>query len=254
VLDAFEDEGRRLPRADLDARADVATVDDPERAARRPAELQLGRGEDRPVLGERDLVAGARIINARRDIDDQAHPTAHRDDPADQPLAVRRLTGVRGRHEVLDLSHAVGGQQPRAEDVRVGQAELPGAPALALGRDPKQAPAVGVEDRRKHARRVEPRAAAPVDRPIGTDKRDRVQVADQAVLGDRQVQRFVHQRAPARGLRAPDPRRAHRRPHPVHARRRDRAAVGSLRAAPRRSAFRAPVPPRLVGAQRPPSG
>ena len=50
-------------------------------------------------------------------------------------------------------------------------------------------PAVGVEDRPKHARRVEPRAAVPVDRPVGANERDGVQIPDQAVLGDRQVAR-----------------------------------------------------------------
>jgi hypothetical protein len=47
----------------------------------------------------------------------------------------------------------------------------------------------GVEDRREHAGGIEPRAAIPVDRPVGADKRDSVQVADQAVLGDRQIAR-----------------------------------------------------------------
>jgi hypothetical protein len=55
--------------------------------------------------------------------------------------------------------------------------------------DPEQAPVVGVEDRREDARRVEARAAIPVDRRVGADERDRVQVTDQAVLGDGQVAR-----------------------------------------------------------------
>ena len=71
----------------------------------------------------------------------------------------------------------------------VSGVELLGAPALALGGDPEQASAVGVEDRRKDARRVKPRTAVPVDRPVGTDERDGVQVTDQAMLGDRQVAR-----------------------------------------------------------------
>ena len=44
-----------------------------------------------------------------------------------------------------------------------------------------------VEDRREHARRVEAWTAVPVDRPVGADERDGVQVADQAVLGDGQI-------------------------------------------------------------------
>jgi len=52
-----------------------------------------------------------------------------------------------------------------------------------------RAPAVGGEDRREDARRVKPRAAVLVDRPVGADERDGVEVADQAVFGDGQVAR-----------------------------------------------------------------
>jgi hypothetical protein len=45
--------------AELLARTDVAAIDDLERAARREAEPQLGRAEQRAVRGERDLVARA---------------------------------------------------------------------------------------------------------------------------------------------------------------------------------------------------
>ena len=102
---------------------------------------------------------------------------------------MRHLAGARRRHEVLHLPHPVGHQEARDEDVGVGEVELLGAPAVAVGRDAEQPPAVGVEDRREHARRVEARAAVPVDRPVGAHERDGVQVADQAMLGDRQVAR-----------------------------------------------------------------
>ena len=164
-------------------------VDDLERAARREAEPQLGRAEERAVRGERDLVAGARVVEARGDVDDEAHLPAHGEYPADHAVAVRRLAAARRGHEVLHLTHSVGHQEARDEDVGVGEVELLGAPAVAVGRDAEQAPAVGVEDRREDARRVEARAAVPVDRPVGADERDGVQVADQAVLGDGQVAR-----------------------------------------------------------------
>jgi hypothetical protein len=50
-------------------------------------------------------------------------------------------------------------------------------------------PVVGVEERREDARRVKAWVAVPVDRPVGADEGDGVQVADQAVLGDGQVAR-----------------------------------------------------------------
>ena len=148
-----------------------------------------GERKSAPCGGERDLVAGARVVEARGDVDDEAHLPAHGEHPADHAVAVRRLAAARRGHEVLHLPHSVGHQEARDEDVGVGQVELLGAPAVAVGRDAEQAPAVGVEDRREDARRVEARAAVPVDRPVGADERDGVQVADQAVLGDGQVAR-----------------------------------------------------------------
>jgi hypothetical protein len=124
------------------------------------------------VPGERDLVAGARVIKARGDIDDETHLPAHGDYPADHAVAARRLAGTRRDHEVLHLAHSAGHQETRNEDVGVRKIELLGVPASTLGRDPEQAPAVGVKDRREHAGGVEARAAIPVDRPVGTDKRD----------------------------------------------------------------------------------
>jgi hypothetical protein len=137
------------------------------------------------MRGERDLMAGPRVVEARGDVDDEAHLLSHGEHPADHAVAVRRLAGARGRHEVLHLAHSVGHQEAGDEDVGVGEVELLGGPAVAVRRDTEQAPAVGVEDRREDARRVEARAAVPVDRPLGADERDGVQVADQAVFGDR---------------------------------------------------------------------
>ena len=134
-------------------------------------------------------MAGARVVEAWRDVDDEAHLPAHGEDSADHAVAVRGLPGARRGHEVLHLPNALGHQEARDEDVGVGQVELLGAPPVAVGRDAEQASAVGVEDRREDARRVEARAAVPVDRPVGAHERDRVQVADQSVLGDRQVAR-----------------------------------------------------------------
>jgi hypothetical protein len=75
---------------ELDARADVTAVDDLQRAGRREAERQLGRAEERAALGERDLVAGARVVEARGDIDHEAQLPAHGDYPADHAVAARR--------------------------------------------------------------------------------------------------------------------------------------------------------------------
>jgi len=102
-LDAVEHEGGRLAGLELDAREDVAAVHDLERASRRDAEHQLAGAEERAALGERDLVAGARVVEARGDIDDKADLPAHGDDPADHAVAGRGLAGTRREHEVLHL-------------------------------------------------------------------------------------------------------------------------------------------------------
>jgi hypothetical protein len=67
--------------------------------------LMLGRAEQRAVRGERDLVAGAPVVEARDDVDDEAHLPAHGEYPADQP--VRRLAGTRRDHEILHLPHSI---------------------------------------------------------------------------------------------------------------------------------------------------
>ena len=81
------------------------------------------------------------------------------------------------------------GEEARDEDVRVGEVELLRRPALGRRGDPVVAAALPVEDRAEDARRVEVRAAVPVDRAVGAHERRRVEVADDPVLGDREVAR-----------------------------------------------------------------
>src|SRR5262245_52934348 len=53
--------------------------------------------------------------------------------------------------------------------------------------DPVVAALARVENRCEDAGRVETRCAVPVDRAVGTDKRDRVEVSDYAMFRDGQV-------------------------------------------------------------------
>ena len=114
-------------------RADVGPVDDLERAARREAELQLGGAEQRAVRGERDLVAQARVVEARGDVDHEAHLPAHGKYLADHAVAVRGLPTARRGHEVLHLAHPVRGQEAGDQNISVWEVELLGRPAL-IGR------------------------------------------------------------------------------------------------------------------------
>ncbi len=106
---------------------------------------------------------------------------------ANQPLAVVALR--RDGHEVLHLADPFRGEEAGDQDVRVREVELLDGADTEHGRDPVPAALPPVEDRREHARRVEARAAVPVDRPVRADERDGAEVADDAVLGDREVLR-----------------------------------------------------------------
>ena len=132
------------------------------------------------------LVRVARVVEARLHLDVELHRPAHHHDAADEPVAVHVRLHL-DRHEVLHLPHAAGREEARDEDVRVREVELLRRPLVARRAQGVVAAAVLVEDRAEHARRVERRAAVPVDRAVRADERDRVQVADQSVLGDREV-------------------------------------------------------------------
>lgn len=198
MLDGTEHEAGRLPGADVEAGADVAAVDDLQRLARREAEGEIRGAEERAVRGQRDLVTGARVVEAGGDLDREAHLAAHGEHAADDALAVRRLARAR-RHEVVHLPHPVGRQEAGDEDVGVGKVELLRGPALALGLDAEAAAAVGVEERGEDAWRIDAPRAVPVDRAVGADQGDGVQVADQAVLGDSAGSAPSASRPPAHG-------------------------------------------------------
>src|SRR4051794_26367917 len=82
--DAFQHDGGCLAGSQLDLRTNAATVDDLERTACREADVQFGRAEQRTVRQARDRVMGARVVEARGDVDDEAHLPTNRDHPADQ--------------------------------------------------------------------------------------------------------------------------------------------------------------------------
>jgi hypothetical protein len=62
--------------------------------------------EQHAVWGARDVVAGAPVIEARGDVDDESHLPAYGDDPADDAVPVCRFAGTRWGHEVLYLAYA----------------------------------------------------------------------------------------------------------------------------------------------------
>ena len=194
----LEDERLRLPGLDREARADAARVAleraaRPAHHARDPAlqgERERRGAEQHAVRVQLDLVLLAPVVEARLDGQLELHRPAHDHDAPQQPVTVH--VGLRlDRHEVLHLAHAAVGVEARDEDVRVREVELLGGPVVAGRPERVEAAAVLVEDRAEHARGVEPRAAVPVDRAVRADERDRVEVAHEPVLGDREVRALV---------------------------------------------------------------
>ena len=80
-----------------------------------------------------DRVLGAPVVKAWRALQLEAHLTAHRHDPAHQPLAMLGVDRLRNGHEVLDLAHTIGGQEASDENVGVGEVQLLGRTALIGG-------------------------------------------------------------------------------------------------------------------------
>src|SRR5829696_9173586 len=81
----------------------------------------------------------------------------------------------------------MGAKEAGNQNVGIREVELLGRPVCSDRGDSSVAAALPVEDRPEQARRVETWAAVPVDRPLGAHERDRVEVADEAVFGYRQV-------------------------------------------------------------------
>src|SRR5215469_3233293 len=97
------------------------------------------------------------------------------------------LAGVASdRHEVLDFANALVGEEPGDQHVGVGEVELLGLRGRVGGQFERPAP-VRIEDRGEHAGGVEARAAVPVDGAVRANQGDAMQVANQSVVGDRQV-------------------------------------------------------------------
>ena len=260
LRDALEHERVRLAGAEREGGVDAvpAPLERPvvahgagDRALER--ERQVGRAEQHPVRVHLDLVLGAPVVEARLHLDAEVHRPAHDHDAAHEPVAVLRDVRVVDRHEVLHLADPALGEEARDEDVRVGEVELLRVPVVGVGAQRVEAALLLVEDRPEHARGVERGAAVPVDRPVGADERDRVEVADQPVLGDRQVVRLelpgVGHAFPISALPA---RRPSPRPAPRPGRRGARAgsscgARGRAPSTPPRPASRA----RAAGRRRP---
>jgi hypothetical protein len=155
-----------------------------------PADRPLG-GAARAVAKVRPVLRAAEV-KPRCALELEARPTAHAQHAADQPVTVRPVAELADLHEILNLPDPAVGQEARDQHVRVRQVQLLGLPPTVRRPEHEPPAPLRVEQRREHARRVKTRRAIPVDRPVGRDQRDRVEIADHPVLGDRRIGPRAH--------------------------------------------------------------
>jgi len=183
VGDVLEDEGGALAGGQLERGADVAVVQ-LDRGLGLQRQTAVRAFEQHAMLVSFGAVALAPVVESRRALQLDVHSPADGHDATDEPLAACSCARLPNRHEVLDFAHSLGREEARDEHVGVGEVQLLGLMISPSGPEGEAAPALGVEDRSEHARRVEAWAAVPIDRAIGADKGDRVQVTDHSMLGD----------------------------------------------------------------------
>jgi hypothetical protein len=146
-------------------------------------QLQIAPLEHRPVVGQLHLVRFARVVEPRLKVHHETHRAAYHAQLPHQPVPVRRGSSGDG-HEVVDLTDSVRGHEPGDQDRGVRKIQLLADIVVPVGSDPEMAAAAGIEQRREHARRVEPGKTQPVHGAVCRHQRSRLQVPDQAVIAD----------------------------------------------------------------------
>ncbi len=165
---------------------------------RRPA-LALGppaggvQGQVHAVAAEhraglRDLhgVRGPAVVEPGLQVHHELHAAPGHPQVSHQPVPAGG-PALDDRHEVQHLADPVGGHEPGDQHGRVWQVQLPGDVVVGGWRDPEVAAAVGVEQRRENAGRVEPRAAEEVHSAVSGHQRRGLQVPDEPVITDVRV-------------------------------------------------------------------
>jgi len=142
------------------------------------------RGEEHAVRHWLRRVGAAPVVEPGLADHPEADPSPHRLDAPHDVVLVGRGGDW---HVVRDLGDTVLGEKAREQHARIGQVELLLARAVEQRRDPETAPVLVVEQGREHGWRVELGHAHEVDRPVHADERNRVEVADDAVVLDRLV-------------------------------------------------------------------
>ena len=187
LLALLEDERRALAVIEGEARADTR-LRALERDGRRERQRQLGRGEDGAAVGDGD------VRRSRARSRTAARPRRWKcSEPFTQRTRrIRRWRCVPCRRSSTGMK-STSSPTPSSDRKRVMSTFVSGTYSCfdvhwqRMGAIRKKPPRSASRIDAEHAGRVEAAGAVPVDRALGADERRGVQVADDAVLGDRQV-------------------------------------------------------------------
>ena len=186
VAEDLEHEQRLLALAQPEVGEHVAVLQAQVDARGQPQAYAVP-GDQHAVLDGLGRGVGAAVVGPGGQAHRQLGGAAHGAHAAHDALAVVGVGRLEDRHEVVDLGDAALGHEPGDQDGAVGEVELAGAGARRGRAEPPGAAAARVEQRAEDAGGVEPAGAEPVDGALGAHERAGAQVADQAVLRDREV-------------------------------------------------------------------
>jgi hypothetical protein len=125
----------------------------PRRESALQGQHQRGRAEHDTVVVAINLVGIAPVVEARLHLYAKRHLSPHDDYAPNQPVWANSLPAAGDGDEVLQLADSIRGEEASDQDVGVGEVELLGGPAAALGCDGEVTSATAVADRREYARR-----------------------------------------------------------------------------------------------------
>src|SRR5215475_1092993 len=100
--------------------------------------------EDYPVLGDVDAMAGAPVVEARLQVQHEPHGAARYAQMADDAMAGSGIA-LDDRHEVHDLSDAIGGHEAGDKHCGVWEVKMPGHVTVAGWADAEISATVGVK-------------------------------------------------------------------------------------------------------------
>ena len=180
----LQDERGGLPGPQREDAHRVGAIRVERDGGREPQHRSVGAIEHRPIPVQHDRVGGAGVVEAGGASHLVLDLTSHRLHPPHQSAGV--LLGM-DRHEVGDLHHTLGGEEPGEQHVGVGQVELLVPRLVESGDDLEASSCVGVEQAGEDRGGVEVWKAEEIHGPVQRNQRGRLEIPDDGVRLDRGV-------------------------------------------------------------------